>query len=82
MIIRKINSQNETDIEKFMKIRKISISEDENFHNLMTYGDEEKDFSVAGYKKFDFLKNYFIAENGENFIAYGTFHSNWPRNFQ
>lgn len=70
MKIRKIASQDEIDIDKFIKIRKESIFNDEKNHNLMTYTDEEKDFSVAGYKHYDFLKNYFIIENENNFIAY------------
>lgn len=70
MEIRKIASQDEIDIDKFIKIRKESIFNDEKHHNLMTYVDEEADFSVAGYKRYDFLKNYFIIENENNFIAY------------
>ncbi len=82
MNIRKIHSQDENDIEKFITLRKESILDDINHYNLMTYIDEEKDFSVAGYIKYDFLKNYFIIENENNFIAYGAYTQTWARNFQ
>ncbi len=82
MNIRKIDSQDESDIHKFMIIRKESILNDQKYHNLMTYIDEEKDFSIEGYKKYDFLKNYFIIENENNFIAYGGYIQTWSRNFQ
>ncbi len=69
-------------LKKFITLRKESILDDINHYNLMTYIDEEKDFSVAGYIKYDFLKNYFIIENENNFIAYGAYTQTWARNFQ
>lgn len=82
MNIRKIHSQDEEDIKKFITLRQQSIRDDEKYHFLMTYIDEEENFSIAGYKKCDFLKNYYIIEEKDIFIAYAACTPTWPRNFQ
>lgn len=39
--------------------------------------EEEQDFVIAWYKRYDYLKNYFCVEENNTFIWYAAFAQNW-----
>lgn len=79
---RKIDSQNNLDIEKYMNLRKKSLKDDLWNYNLMTYSEEEEKYTIEGYKKYNYLDNYFVLEDWNNFIWYIAYSQDWIHNFQ
>ncbi len=80
--IRKIKSLDEADIKKFIDIRKKSLIDDVWSYNLITYPEEEIDFTINWYKKYNFLKNYYIIEYNNKFIWYAAYSQQWVNNYQ
>ncbi len=79
---RKIDPQNDADIEKYMCIREKSLKEDLWNYNLMTYLEEEQDYTIEWYKKYNYLNNYFVLEEWNSFIWYMAYNQDWKNNFQ
>ncbi len=48
----------------------------------MAYVDEEKTYTVEGYKKHDYFRNYIIIEEQDRFIGYMAFAQDWKNFFQ
>lgn len=79
---RKIDPERDLDIKKYMIIRKKSLKDDLWNYNLMTYSEEEEKYTVEWYKKYNYLDNYFVLEDWDNFIWYIAYSQDWINNFQ
>ncbi len=79
---KKIDPQSDLDIKKYMIIRNKSLKEDLWSYNLITYFEEEEKYTVEWYKKYNYLDNYFVLEDWDNFIWYIAYSQDWINNFQ
>lgn len=81
-IFRKIDHLDDEEIQKFMDLRKKSLLEDEGKYNFMTHYEDEKDFTVAWYKKYEYLKDYFCLEIEGKMIWYIAYSQPWKNKKQ
>ncbi len=76
-VFRKIDYLDDEEIQKFMNLRKKSLLEDEGKYNFMTTYEDEKDFTIIWYKKYEYLKDYFCLEIEGKMMWYIAYYKPW-----
>ncbi|RAL57611.1 hypothetical protein BLD25_01620 [Candidatus Gracilibacteria bacterium GN02-872] len=74
-MLQKINQFSFSDAEIFIKLRKESLKNSGEF--LMTYEDEEQNFTAKGYVEGGYLRNYYFIVFENKVVGYLKFAQQW-----